>query len=339
MSFPKILALITVLLFGTIAIAALFKKEGSSDPLAETEIVLAPVEIALEKAPPSVDVKKTVIEEPSEPALEELIQAAADSKDESLPDADRIEELFNKRGSKLPFIETITYKKKVPWLSGRPAWIADYASHYKTSRHFIARSLNGKVEYEKQDVADGDRFNVFKEEKEFSFYLLVDLLRSRMWFYYLDGDTDERILLKTYTVGLGRLDENDESGSLTPLGKYSLGDRIAVYRPKTMGFHQGDKIEMIRVFGTRWIPFGEEIEGCTVPAKGLGIHGLPLMPNAKGDLVENADSLGKYESDGCIRLSTKDVEELFSIIITKPTVIEIVKGFHNAKLPGKETKS
>lgn len=330
MSFPKLLAIITVLLFGSIAIAAIFKKKEISDPLAETEIVLAPVSI--EEDPLVTDAVK------EEKSLELLAAASTEETAQEVPEADRIDEFFNTRGQKFPIVETITYKKKVPWLKGRAAWIADYASHYKTSRHFIARSLNGKPLYDKQDVVDGDRFNVFKEDKNLSFYLLVDLQRSKMWFYYLDEESNDRVLVKTYQVGLGRLEKDCESGSLTPLGKYSLGEKIAVYRPKTMGFHQGDKVEMVRIFGTRWIPFEEELDRCTAPAKGFGIHGLPLMPNAKGELVENSDTLGKYESDGCIRLATKDMEELFSVIITKPAVIEIVKNFHDAKLPGKESR-
>lgn len=330
MSFPKLLAIITVLLFGSIAIAAIFKKKEISDPLAETEIVLAPVSI--EEDPLVTDAVK------EEKSLELLAAASTEETAQEVPEADRIDEFFNTRGQKFPIVETITYKKKVPWLKGRAAWIADYASHYKTSRHFIARSLNEKPLYDKQDVVDGDRFNVFKEDKNLSFYLLVDLQRSKMWFYYLDEESNDRVLVKTYQVGLGRLEKDYESGSLTPLGKYSLGEKIAVYRPKTMGFHQGDKVEMVRIFGTRWIPFGEELDRCTAPAKGFGIHGLPLMPNAKGELVENSDTLGKYESDGCIRLATKDMEELFSVIITKPAVIEIVKNFHDAKLPGKESR-
>ncbi|ADI38684.1 L,D-transpeptidase [Waddlia chondrophila] len=330
MSFPKLLAIITVLLFGSIAIAAIFKKKEISDPLAETEIVLAPVSI--EEDPLVTDAVK------EEKSLELLAAASTEETAQEVPEADRIDEFFNTRGQKFPIVETITYKKKVPWLKGRAAWIADYASHYKTSRHFIARSLNGKPLYDKQDVVDGDRFNVFKEDKNLSFYLLVDLQRSKMWFYYLDEESNDRVLVKTYQVGLGRLEKDYESGSLTPLGKYSLGEKVAVYRPKTMGFHQGDKVEMVRIFGTRWIPFEEELDHCTAPAKGFGIHGLPLMPNAKGELVENSDTLGKYESDGCIRLATKDMEELFSVIITKPAVIEIVKNFHDAKLPGKESR-
>jgi len=49
--------------------------------------------------------------------------------------------------------------------------------------------------------------------------------------------------------------------------------------------------------------------------------------------------VGQYESDGCIRLSHEDMEELFSVIITKPTLIEIVKNSKDAKLPGVEVSS
>jgi hypothetical protein len=101
-----------------------------------------------------------------------------------------------------------------------------------------------------------------------------------------------------------------------------------------MGQHKGQRIEMLRVFGTRWIPFDKEIAGCTAPAKGFGIHGLPWSANARGELVEDSESLGKFESDGCVRLAAADVEEIFAIIITKPATIEIVKEFKAATLPG-----
>ena len=90
----------------------------------------------------------------------------------SLPEADRIEELFNKQDPRLPIVETIIYKSRVPWQKGRPAWLSDYASHYETSRHFIARSLNGSPDYLKQDLAEGNRFNVLRLDKEINFYLL-----------------------------------------------------------------------------------------------------------------------------------------------------------------------
>lgn len=274
---------------------------------------------------------------------EQQMRLAETPPDESisfgdLPDADRVGELFNKRGLSLPIVQTVTYKKRVPWLKGRSAWVSDYASHYKTSRHFIARSLNGTADYDKQDVADGDRFNVFSEDKNFEFYLVVDVTSCRLWFYYHDLGSNERVLLKSYDVGLGRLGNDSASSSLTPLGTYRLGDKIATYRPKTVAYHQGKKTEMIQIFGTRWIPFIEEIDACTDSAKGYGIHGIPWIRDKNGQLVEEIESLRKYESDGCIRLATNDMEELFAIIITRPTTIEIVQSFHQAHLPGVEKK-
>ena len=255
---------------------------------------------------------------------------------ESLPDADRIQQLFALDSSKLPIVETVSYTSRVPWLKGRPAWIADYASYYGTSRHFIARSLNKKVDYLTQKVSPGDRFNVFKKDKNINFHLLIDLSRCKMWFYYIDLDSNERVLLKTYKVGLGRLDPRKASGCLTPTGKYSLGEKIAIYKPGTMGLFQDQKTEMIRIFGSRWIPFEGEIEGCTEPAKGLGLHGAPWILDAGGQLVEDKAKIGKYDSDGCIRIAANDIEEIFSIVITKPATVELVKDYREAKLPGKE---
>jgi hypothetical protein len=106
-----------------------------------------------------------------------------------------------------------------------------------------------------------------------------------------------------------------------------------------MGIFPDQKIEMIRVFGTRWIPFEREVEGCTEMAKGFGIHGAPWVLDAdKGQLIEDRSKIGQYDSDGCIRLSSEDVEEIFSIVITKPTFVELVKDFSMAKLPGVERK-
>lgn len=239
---------------------------------------------------------------------------------------DRIHQLFALDSSELPIVETVSFTSRVPWLKDRPAWIADYASHFQTSRHFIARSLNKRADYFTQKIHPGDRFNVFKPGKEIQFYLLVDLSKARMWFYYLDGK--ERVLLKTYRVGLGKKDASRPSGSLTPIGKYSLGEKIAIYKPGVSGFFQDEKVEMIRVFGTRWLPFEKEIEGCTESAKGFGIHGVPWINGPEGQLVEDRTKIGTYDSDGCIRMASDDIEEIFAIVITKPTSVEIVKEFN-----------
>lgn len=318
MSLPKALTLLSLLLFGVIGAVALFnehKRSPSSNPMN------TPVEIELDH-----DIQ-VVLPAHTSKSETKKIQKEQEIVRIDLPEANQIEELFNKEGSKLPIVETITYKSHVPWQKGRPAWLSDYAAHYDTSRHFIARSLNGKPDYLKQDLREGATFNVLRKDKKFEFYLIVDTSRCKMWFYYIDLDNKSKVLLKTYHVGLGRLDSSKTSGLLTPLGKYALGHRVAIYKSKTMGTHQSKKVEMITIFGTRWIPFEKEIGICTAPAKGFGIHGTPWTIGAKGEMIDNKDSIGKYESDGCIRLATPDMEELFAVIITKPTTIEIVRDF------------
>ncbi|MGM0440147.1 MAG: L,D-transpeptidase [Chlamydiota bacterium] len=255
----------------------------------------------------------------------------------AFPEVDRIEELFNLGEPKLPIVKTITYTSRVDWKQGRPAWIVDYASHYNTSRHFIARSLNRKPDYNTQQIANGDKFNIFNPDKDFDFHLVIDVSRSKLLFYYYDHDEGYTYLLKTYDVGLGRPDEHKASGYLTPLGKYSLGDNVAVYRPGMKGIYNGDRIEMITTFGTRWMPLSEELGGNTEPAKGYGIHGMPWQWDEKEQKYrEDRSTLGQYASDGCIRMLTEDVEELFAIIITKPTFVYLVENYRDAKLPSKE---
>lgn len=311
MALPRTFLISTAVIFGLIGIVAVIKKKAD---------------------PQRIEIVQEV------PLSEEVASRVAEV-DGEIPDVDRISQLFALDSSKLPIVETIAYTSRVPWLKDRPAWIADYATHYSTSRHFIARSLNRKPDYFTQKISPGDRFNVFKRDLNVQFHLLIDLSRCRMWFYYVDQGVNERVLLKTYRVGLGRQDSKTSSGYLTPTGKYVLGSKIAIYKPGTQGIFQDRKVEMIRVFGTRWIPFDKEVEGCTESAKGLGIHGAPWAVDASGQLIEDRSMIGKYESDGCIRLSSEDIEELFAIIVTKPTQIELVKDFHDAKLPGIEKGS
>jgi len=320
-----------VALFVTIGAIGYFKKSTSAKAPEKIIQQESPVEIAVLAPKPVVIKKEPIVVAPS--------SVKPISSLENLPDEDRIGQLFALDSSRLPIVETLSFTSRVPWLKGRPAWIADYATHYDTSRHFIARSLNRATDYFTQKVSPGDRFNVFKKDKNINFHLLIDLSRCRLWFYYIDLDQNERVLLKTYRVGLGRVDSKKASGFLTPLGKYSLGEKIVIYKPGIMGFFQDKKVEMVQVFGTRWIPFDKEIEGCTEAAKGFGIHGAPwVIDKEKGQLVEERAKIGQYDSDGCIRLFSEDMEEIFSIVITKPTFIELVKDFHSAKLPGVEKK-
>jgi hypothetical protein len=321
LSLPRVIFLGGVFLFASIGIAFGVKKFLRPSGVVP---VVAQEESLSVKSP-----KKAVVVVPEGPTTPPVAQAG------DFPNISRIHQLFATGGSKLPIVETVTYTSQVPWLKGRPAWVADYAAYYSTSRHFIARSLNGKPDYLSQRVASGSKFNVFAKAKKIQFYLVADLSLCKMGFYYVDLDTNERVFLKAYSIGVGKL-ATTESGCLTPIGRYVLGDKIAIYKPGVKGTFQDRSIEMIRVFGTRWIPF-EIDQSSSAPSKGYGLHGAPWdIDRASGDWVEKRDCIGKYESDGCIRLTVEDMEELFSIVITKPTVVEVVKHFSEAVLPGVE---
>lgn len=317
MSIPKAIAIGSISLFIVIGALAVFKKGSKEEPT-----------LALE---PAIETYEEVAQPEKEERLEKYLQPVQDEVAEE--EADQIWRLFTTGKQKLPIVETIRYKSRVSWLKGRPAWITDYASHYSTSRHFIARSLNGKKDYYTQKVTSGDSFNILK--KDLSFYLVVDLSRCKMWFYAHDLTNNESLLLKTYKVGLGRFDSESYSGLLTPRGKFTLGDKVAIYKQGINGYFQDSEVELVQVFGTRWIPFSEELSEEGDNPRGYGFHGAPWVYDDESQTYhEDLATIGKYESDGCIRLPQNDVEELFSIVITKPTIVEIVTDFHDATIPG-----
>jgi hypothetical protein len=350
-SLSKALSILTCGLFVIIFFTALVKKKNNSTSTAQSLVIAE--SMPLEIFPTDLHFDRFEEEEQIEQLAtssenEEYAYQSADVdlytkklaserfNELGCMEIDNIDPLFSTHGVKYPFVEPVTYHNKVGWKKNGPAWISDYASHYGTSRHFIARGLNKEKNYIKQDVRNGDQFNVFSLDKKIEFHLVIDILTCRMWFYAYEEGSQDRYLLKIYTISLGKVDPTSISGLKTPLGKYSLGDKIAVYRPKVKAFYNGKMTEMISVFGTRWIPFAKEVGTCTAAARGLGIHGVPYEQDAKGNLTEDTSSIGGYASDGCIRLKTEDVEELFAIIITKPTTVHLVKGFQAAQLPGKE---
>lgn len=346
MALPRVILIGTLMIFGGIGVTALVKKAARSEDRKAISAELdtshianqpKPYEPKPEPAPLPLRPPPPSLPPPVPKMTPALAFVAQGDAEEDFPNVDRIHQLFTTGPSKLPIVETIQYTSSVPWLKGKPAWIADYASYYGTSRHFIARSLNGKPDYFSQKISTGSRFNVFRKDRNVNFYLLIDASRCKMSFYYVDLDTQERVLLKTYQVGLGRLDAHSPSGCLTPLGTYSLGSKVAIYKPGVMGYFQDQTVEMIQVFGTRWIPFDQELEGASASARGYGLHGLPwLLDGQTGQFIECREALGQFSSDGCIRLAREDIEELFAIVITKPTYVVIVKDFREARLPGKE---
>lgn len=316
----RILLIGSIVLFAMIAITAVIKKNRAHE-----KQITGPVEKTL--SPPMIIQPKIEAKKPYTKPL---------SLKGDLPCVDRIYQLFSKNPtSQFPIVETISYSSSVSWLAGRPAWLNDYADYYQTPSYFILRSLGAKGDYSQQRIVEGNRFNVFRRDKKIEFYLLVDISRCKMGFYYFDVGTNERVLLKTYPIGLGKLDESKPSGSLTPLGRYILGKRVATYQLESKGIYQNKMVEMLTVFGTHWIPFEQEV-GSSESAKGYGLQGSPWVMDSSGQLVEDLACIGAYSSNGCIRLASKDIEEIFSIAITKPTFIEIVKDFDEATLPGIE---
>jgi len=231
------------------------------------------------------------------------------------PRIDRVHELFAKHSS-LPIVKTITYKSNVSWLKGRPAWISDYAARYKTSSHFIARSLAGKAQYDAPAVFEGDQFTLYEEKVQIHFFLVVDRSLCQMGLYYLDKIHGERVFLKAYPVSLGKKEKNG-----TPKGVFSLGSKVGIYKKGEMGYHLGRKVEMIQVFGTRWMP----LKG----ASKIGIQGSPIIEGK--EIVSQG-----YSTDGCIKMSKGDIEELFAIVSGRPTAVIITDDFSSARLPGRE---
>ncbi len=335
MTFPRIILFGAVALFSLVGIVALVKKmSGGESPVVPAAARSSQAESP--KAPQASSGAQEIFEKVSNPASKPAKEIPSAQVDD-FPSIDRTFQLFTTGPTKLPIVETVTYSTTVPWLRGRPAWLADYATYFATSRHFIARSLNGRPDYFTQKVAPGSSFNVFRKDKRIQFYLVVDLSRCKMGFYYVDLDTKERVLLKTYAVGVGKSDAKSQSGYLTPLGVYSLGSKIAIYSPGMTDIARDQKVEMITLFGTRWIPFHEAIEGSQMLTKGYGIHGAPwLYPNPARSPVEDKSCIGTHASDGSILLAQEEMEELFSIVITKPTFVVIVKDFHEARIPGIE---
>ncbi len=256
---------------------------------------------------------------------------------------DSIKVLFEKP-SRCPIVETVRYTSRVSWKPKKSAWLVDYAHHYKTPLEFIYRSLNGPILTANGQVAgysekpvtvsEGTEFNVFRKDINFHFYIVVSFASSKLRLYYILPEEKKAVFLKSYPICLGRKDGGKASGSLTPFGLYQLGLKVASFQPNMMGPYKGKQVEMIQVFGTRWMPFEREVDqkACTEPAKGFGIHGTPMRRMPDGKIVEDASSIGKFESDGCIRLSKKDIEELYSFVSTRRAYVEIVPDFAHSRL-------
>lgn len=335
MSLPKLFLTVSVALFAIIVSLAFVKRSCSHKTSSSIQIEKKQeVELSLltktkkAKSPLSTPVQTELLSPVAKapPAEERPLVIEHDTEPEGLSS------LFTK-GTSCPIVETISYKSHVPWKRQRAAWLIDYSNYYQTPLDFIYRSLTGNPDATPAKIYDGVQFNAYRRGLDFRFHLVVSLSSCRIRLYYVIPKERRVVFLKTYPVCLGRKDASHQSGCLTPLGMYQLGTKVAVFRPRLMGMYKGRKVELIQVFGTHWIPFERELESCSEPAKGFGIHGTPMCRKGqRGELEEDNSSIGRFESDGCIRLMGKDMKELFSVISTRTTFIEIVQSFQQSKL-------
>ena len=100
---------------------------------------------------------------------------------------------------------------------------------------------------------------------------------------------------KFYKIGIGK-------NNKTPEGKFTIVGKLkhpVWEKPNGEKISPGDKRNLL---GTRWMRFIEETKVIT----GYGIHG-----------TNEKDSIGKKSSQGCIRMTNEEVEELYSLIPEK----------------------
>jgi lipoprotein-anchoring transpeptidase ErfK/SrfK len=157
------------------------------------------------------------------------------------------------------------------------------ASTFNTNYEFIMR-INNK---HRTNIRVGERLKILKGNVT----VLIDKSDYTLTLL-LDG-----YFIKQYPVGTGK------SGK-TPVGVFAVDNKLinpVWYSPD--GIYQFGDPE--NVLGTRWIGF-EDKEGLY----GYGIHG-----------TTDPDSIGKEMSNGCIRLTNEDVEELFNYVKAKTKVV------------------
>lgn len=125
---------------------------------------------------------------------------------------------------------------------------------------------------------------------------IVINLTTRKLILYKDGK-----VFKNYSVGVGR------SMFPTPIGDFKIIKKVknpAWEHPYKSRGQIRIKSGKASPLGTRWMAFKKDGAGY------YGIHG-----------TDNARSVGKYSSHGCVRMYIKDAEELYELITIDTPVI------------------
>jgi lipoprotein-anchoring transpeptidase ErfK/SrfK len=137
------------------------------------------------------------------------------------------------------------------------------------------------------------------------FRIVIERSRCRLFLIDKDG------LFKRYPVGLGK------PGHETTLGSYKIGnkEKNPVWHKLGVGpIPSGDPANEL---GTRWMPLVPDREGLP---RDLGIHG-----------TIRAETVGQYTSNGCARLYSQGVEELYDLVV-RSTPVDIVETFSGDEL-------
>ncbi len=103
--------------------------------------------------------------------------------------------------------------------------------------------------------------------------------------------------VKQYRIGTGKNDK-------TPVGEFEIAEKM-----KEPAWYSGDGVYEYghpkNILGTRWMGFKDK-----PGLYGFGIHG-----------TADPDSIGKSESNGCVRMRNEEVEEVFTFVTNDTKVV------------------
>ncbi len=317
----------TVLLLALIGVLYFWSSDSDKEKSPETSkkkyVSLAPSPDQFKNSPKLVtekatieDYKKLAVDTRSFPKMEMVFNKAESAYNQEeyaktrqycyqildsrkVPDANplwqKTVKLLGEANTEILFSDYPFPSKKVNYHVQANDGLRKIAMKHNTSVEAIQRSNNMKLT--DFNVQLGKTYNIYVGKWE------IVISKSRRKLYLFDG----KKLFKAYSIGIGKQDR-------TPTGSFKTGGKRKNpdwYSPKgKVPFGNPEN-----VLGTRWIrlnPNGKTSR----QVSGLGIHGT-WAP----------ESIGKAESNGCLRLLNKDVEELFAILPNerKPVPVTIIK--------------
>lgn len=154
----------------------------------------------------------------------------------------------------------------------------------------IAKKHNTTVELIKQsNHLDRDTIRSGRKLKisKVVYSIVVDVSNNALKLF------SDKELLKTYPIATGR------PGHSTPIGSFTIVNKL-----KNPTWYKAGAVvapdSPANILGTRWLGFS---------LAGYGIHGTTLP-----------ETIGTAASEGCVRMYSKDVEELFVIVPINTTV-------------------